>query len=96
MLAAHMLDDWERLADYFRVIQQTNALRASPLVQLADRERAIAEQLQRRRDDPSPPDRRTRLLVARTVAAYRVWLDELRTTDVPDPLPHLERLLAEP
>jgi AcrR family transcriptional regulator len=95
-MAAYMLAEWDHLGGYFRVIQETTAVRASPVLQLADRERAVAEQLRRRhRDADGPPDWRTRLLVARGVAAFRVWLDELRTGEVADPLALLDRILAE-
>lgn len=89
-----MLARWDRLDGYFRVVRDTTAVRASPTMQLADRERAVADELLRRRDDPGPPDWRTRLLVARAVAAFRVWLDDVRTTEVADPLGHLDRILA--
>lgn len=89
-----MLERWERLEGYFRVVRETTAVRASPTMQLADRERAVAAELLRRRDDPGPPDWRTRLLVARAVAAFRVWLDDVRTSEVADPLGHLDRILA--
>lgn len=89
-----MLARWDRLDGYFRVVRDTTAVRASPTMQLADRERAVADELLRRRDDHGPPDWRTRLLVARAVAAFRVWLDDVRTTEVADPLGHLDRILA--
>ncbi|MDW5596826.1 TetR family transcriptional regulator [Conexibacter stalactiti] len=95
-LARYMLDDWERLAPYFRVVQETTAVRASPVVQLADRERAMADLLHARHHRGGSADWHTRLLVARAVAAYRVWLDELRTTTVEEPLAHLDRILAAP
>lgn len=93
-LAGYMLGDWERLTAYFRVIQQTTAVRASPVVQLADRERTVAEQLLARRGASGPPGWRTRLLVARTVAAFRVWLDDVRGGEVADPRAHLDEILA--
>lgn len=93
-LAGYMLDRWERLTGYFRVIQETTAVRASPVVQLADRERSVAGQLLARRGAAGPPDWRTRLLVARTVAAFRVWLDDVRGGEVADPLAHLDTVLA--
>jgi AcrR family transcriptional regulator len=84
--AEHVLAEWDALVDYFDVMEQTTSVKTSPSVQLADRERAIAEELQRRRGAPAPPDWPTRLLIARGTAAYRVWLDEVRTTTVEDPL----------
>lgn len=95
-LARYMLDDWQRLAPYFRVVKETTAVRASPVVQLADRERTMADQLHARHHDSGTADWQTRLLVARGVAAYRVWLDDLRSADVGDALAHLDRILAAP
>jgi hypothetical protein len=48
-----------------------------------------------RRPPPSTPDWRTRLLVARAVAAQRIWLDDLVAGTDPDPLAHLDEVLAE-
>ena len=93
-LAGYMLGNWERLTRYFQVIQQTTAVRASPVVQLADRERSITGQLLARRGVVGPPDWRSRLLVARAVAAFRVWLDDVRAGEVADPLAHLDTVLA--
>ncbi|MBB4660663.1 TetR/AcrR family transcriptional regulator [Conexibacter arvalis] len=93
-LAEHMVDHWTRLTAYFDVIRETTAVRASPLVQLADRERSLADQLLARRRATPPPDWQTRLLVARSVAAFRVWLDEVRGGEVADPLAHFDRILA--
>jgi AcrR family transcriptional regulator len=95
-LARHMLDDWERLAPYFRVVRATTDVRASPVNQLADRERVTADQLHARHHDTGTADWQTKLLVARRVAAFRVWLDEMRSTTVADPLAHLERILTAP
>ncbi len=93
-LADWMLADWERLTVYFRVVQETSTVRAVTPVQLPDREREIAEQLLRRRGAEPPADWRTRLLVARAVAGFRVWLDDMRGGEVADPRAHLETILA--
>lgn len=93
-LAEYMLEHWGRLDDFFRVAVDTGALRASPLVHLTDRERAITEHLQQRRGDAGPADWRTRLLVARTLGAFRIWLEDVRTLDVPDPIRRLDEILA--
>jgi AcrR family transcriptional regulator len=95
-LARYMLSDWERFSRYFRLLQETTAVRASPAIQLADRERAMADQLHARHHDSGSADWQTRLLVARGVGAYRVWLDDLRSTTVEDPLAHLDRILSAP
>lgn len=93
-LGAYVLEHWPRLSLFFAVAADSGALRSSPLVHLANRERIIAEHLRRRHVDPPPVDWRLRLLVARTLAAYRIWLDDMRGADVADPLAHLDEILA--
>lgn len=93
-LADWMLADWARLTVYFRVVQETSSVRAVTPVQLPDREREIADQLLRRRGAEPPADWRTRLLVARAVAGFRIWLDDMRSGAVADPRAHLETILA--
>ncbi|MDO8186063.1 TetR family transcriptional regulator [Conexibacter sp. JD483] len=93
-LADWMLADWERLTTYFRVVQETSAMRAIAPMQLPESERAMANQLVRRSGGEPPADWRTRLLVARGVAAFRVWLDDMRAGEVSDPHAHLDAILA--
>ncbi len=93
-LAAYVLEHWERLSQFFAAAADVGTVRLSPLVHLADRERAITEMLRRRHREPPPVDWRLRLLVARTLAAFRVWLDDVRTSGVADPLAHLDEILA--
>lgn len=93
-LAVYVLEHWPRLSKFFQVAADGGTLRSSPLVHLADRERIIAGHLRRRHVDPPPVDWRLRLLVARTLAAYRIWLEDIRIADVDEPLAHLEEILA--
>ena len=98
-LALHQLGEYvltqrARLETFLRVAA-ASAERASPLVRLADAERRLVDQLIQRRPPPSTPDWRTRLLVARAVAAQRIWLDDLVAGTDPDPLAHLDEVLAE-
>lgn len=93
-LGAYVLEHWPRLSQFFAAAAESGTLRASPLVHLASRERSIAEQLRRRHTDPPPVDWRLRLRVARTLAAFRIWLDDVRTAGVVDPLAHLDQILA--
>ena len=93
-LGQYVLIERSRLAAFFRVAGEVSALRPPPLMRLADGERELVEQLLRRRPAGSSPDWRTRLLVARAVAAFRVWLGDLATDTVPDPLQHLDEILA--
>lgn len=94
-LGVYVLDHWPRLSQFFAVAADSGTLRASPLVHLANRERIIAERLCRRHAEPPPVDWRLRLRVARTLAAYRIWLEEVRTADVGDPLALLDEMLAD-
>jgi AcrR family transcriptional regulator len=93
-LGEHVVAHQARLAVFFRVAAASSAVRANPLLHLSGRERELTEQLVRRRPVPGPPDWRTRLLVARAVAAFRVWLDDVVTGAEPDPLAHLDEVLA--
>lgn len=93
-LGEYVLSERARLAAFLRVAGEVPALRAQPLMRLADGERELVEQLLRRRGDGSSADWRTRLLVARAVAAFRVWLGDLAADTAPDPLEHLDEILA--
>lgn len=93
-VAAHVIAHWERQSRFFRVAADTGAVRSSPLAQLARREEALTRLLLARRGETGPADWRTRLLVARAVAGFRVWLDDVRAGEIADPLAHLEEILA--
>jgi AcrR family transcriptional regulator len=94
-LGEFVVADQERLSRFFHVLGATAPERPSPIMRLTDGERQLAEQLQARRGSPSSPDWRTRLLVGRAVAAFRVWLEDFRTGQAPDPLAHLDEVLAQ-
>jgi AcrR family transcriptional regulator len=91
-LGEYVVTQGPRLALFFRVAASSQ-LRANPFLHLSGRERGIAEELVRRRSGAGPADWRTRLLVARSVAAFRIWLDDVATGDQPDPLQHLAEVL---
>ena len=93
-LGEHVVAHRERLAGHFAVAAEASAVRSNPFMRLSDRERDLTEQLLARRPSPAAPDWRTRLLVARAVAAFRVWLDDALTTGAADPLAHLDEVLA--
>jgi AcrR family transcriptional regulator len=93
-LGEYVVAHGTRLTVFFRVAAASSAVRANPFLHLSGRERELTEQLVRRRPVPEPPDWRTRLLVARAVAAFRVWLDDVVTGDERDPLAHLDEVLA--
>lgn len=93
-LGEHVIAHRERLAGYFAVAAETPAVRSDPFVRLSDRERELTERLLARRPEPAAADWRTRLLVARAVAAFRIWLDDAVTAGTLDPLGHLDEVLA--
>ena len=85
--------DRERLTGFFRVLRRSAAVHPSPLVHLADQERQLAALLAARHD-AELADWRTRLLVARTMSGFRVWLDDVVSGVAGDPLAHLDEVLA--
>jgi AcrR family transcriptional regulator len=95
-LGEHVVTHRTRLAVFFQVAAASSAVRSNPVLHLSGRERELTEQLLHRRSVPQPADWRTRLLVARAVAAFRIWLDDLVTAEEPDPLAHLDEVLAAP
>lgn len=94
-LAAYVVEHWQRFAQFFVVALETSSLRLSPLGHIAARDKQIAERLLARHDPPVAVDWRTRLLVARTMAAFRIWVEDVWASDVEDPLAHLDGILAE-
>ena len=93
-LGEHVLAHRAPLSVFFRVAAESAAVRANPLLHLSGRERELAEQLLGRRPGGATADWRTRLMVARAVAAFRIWLDDLVTSEPADPLGHLDEVLA--
>lgn len=94
VLGVHVIEHWARLEHYFRMIEETAALAAAPALQLAGRERAVAGGLLRRRGKTGAADWRLRLRVGCGIAAFRVWLDDMRAGATSEPLAHLDRVLA--
>lgn len=93
-LGAHTLADGGRVLGALTVVSRTDVLRSSPALLMAGRERVLADHLAGRAGDGRTADWRTRLLVARTVAGFRVWLDEVRAERIADPLGLLDEILA--
>lgn len=93
-LAVHVVEQWAWLEHYFRMIEETAALAAAPALQLAGRERAVAVGLLRRRGEKDAADWRLRLRVGCGIAAFRVWLDDMRAGTAVAPIAHLDRILA--
>jgi AcrR family transcriptional regulator len=94
-LGQYVVADQTRMAVFFRVAGAASAVRANPFLHLSGRERQLTEELLRRRAGSGAADWRTRLMVARALAAFRVWLDDLVAGGEPDPLAHLDEVLAE-
>ena len=93
-LGGHVLENRDRLARVLGVVASVTAVRSSPVLMLSVQERQLAERLTARRGGSGPADWRTRLLVARALAAFRIWLDDVITGGHPDPAGHLDEVLA--
>ena len=93
-LGEYVVADRERLGRFFRVLATVSRERPSPIMRLSDGERSLVEQLTARRPGQPAADWRTRLMVARGVAGFRVWLEDFRTDPGADPLVHLDEILA--
>jgi AcrR family transcriptional regulator len=74
-LAMHALAHRSRLDVYRRIIAASATLRLPVFGTLSGHELRLARQLKARHSASGPVDLDTRLLVARAVAAFRVWLD---------------------
>jgi len=74
-LARHALDHRAQLELYRRIISTSATLRLPVVWNLPGHEARTAQQLQARHGRTGPPSLDTRLLVARALAAFRVWLD---------------------
>jgi AcrR family transcriptional regulator len=93
-LGEYVVAEGERLDQFVQVLAGVARQRPSPITRLSDQERQLTERLVARRGGTA--DWRTRLLVARSVAAFRVWLEDYRTDPgVRDPLSHLDEVLDE-
>lgn len=92
----YVVADQERFRYFFQVAAQPSATKAHPFLRLAAQDSDLVAHLARRRPAAPPPDWRTRLLVARTTASFRVWLDDLVRGTEPDPIAHLREVLDAP
>jgi AcrR family transcriptional regulator len=74
-LARYALAHRDQLELYRRIISTSATLRLPVVWNLPGHEVRTGQQLQARRGRPGPPGLDTRLLVARAIAGFRVWLD---------------------
>ncbi|MGH3253103.1 MAG: TetR family transcriptional regulator [Trebonia sp.] len=81
-LARYTLAHRARLALYRRIIT-TSASARLPVWNLPEHELRVAQLLWARHGASGPPDLATRLLVARGVAGFRVWLDLVIDSETP-------------
>lgn len=93
-LGAYVMAHWERFTRFFAVALETSDLRLSPLGHIAARDRQITDRLLARHDPPPAADWRARLLVARSMAAFRIWVEDVWASEISDPLAHLDEVLA--
>ncbi|BBA96215.1 hypothetical protein RVR_1410 [Actinacidiphila reveromycinica] len=84
-LADYALAHRRQLGLYRRIITSSAGLRFDAFWHLPQQEQRFARQVRNRHGGQEEPALRTRLLVARAVAAFRVWLDEAvdATRDLP-------------
>ncbi len=78
----------------FRLVRNAEELRLSPWMSLEGHEHRIATTLTGRRGGTGDPDWRTRLDVARLLAAFRIWLLDFGEQRSPEPLAHLDEMLV--
>jgi len=74
------------------VVQESHHLRASHLGVRPEQEQELTAMLAARHPD-TPPDWRLRLLVAYSVAAFRIWYDDHSRAGMADPLGRLDEML---
>jgi AcrR family transcriptional regulator len=82
------------MAVLFRLVRNAEDVRTSPWMSLEDHELRLAGLLGARRGEHAEPDWRTRVDVARLLAAFRVWLNDFAEQRSADPLAHLDQVLA--
>jgi hypothetical protein len=75
------------------VVLQSHHLRASHIGVRPEQEQEITAMLAARRPE-APVDWRLRLLVAYSIAVFRVWYDDHSRAGMADPLGRLEEMLA--
>ncbi|MBB2943961.1 AcrR family transcriptional regulator [Actinoplanes lutulentus] len=87
------LEHRELLTALRLVARRSNHLRVSQIALRPEQEAEIATLLAARRPDGDATDWRLRLLVGSSTAAFRVWYEDVFTSEQPDPMAHLDTIL---
>jgi len=93
-LGQFVIDHAELLTALRIVARQSHQLRVTYLGVRPDQDGEIAARLAARRPGDEATGWRLRLLVACSVAGFRIWYDDYFGLSPADPLAHLERILA--
>lgn len=88
-----VIDNHEWVMGLRVVARQSQHVRATHLAIRPDQERELATLLAARHPSAPDPDLRLRLLVAYSVAAFRVWIDDYFREALDDPMDHLGQIL---
>lgn len=92
-VGAAVLAERERLSTFLDVVRGSAHPEMVRFLPLGEQERDMALRLARRYSTSAEPDRRLRLLVAVSLAAYRVWFEDMIGGPLADPLGDLDKIL---
>lgn len=84
----------ERLSAFLAVLRGAGHSSMARYQPLGAQERDIAQTLTKRHPSRAEPDWRLRLLAATSLAAFRVWFEDLTGAELADPRGHLDEILA--
>jgi AcrR family transcriptional regulator len=92
-VGAAAVADREKLSAFLVVVRGSVHPEMVRFLPLGEQERDMARRLARRHSISAEPDRRLRLLVAVSLAAYRVWFEDMISGPLADPLGDLDKIL---
>lgn len=101
-IAVATVREGARFREVVMLLRDVPIARVSPATALSEQEARLTAALlarsdpARARSGTAGPDWPLRLMVARSIAAYRVWLDDLVAADMDDPVAHLIEILDHP
>lgn len=84
----------ERLSSFLTILRGAGHSSMARYLPLGAQERDIAQTLTKRHPNQAGPDWRLRLLAATSLAAFRVWFEDLTNASLADPRGHLEEIFA--